>query len=128
MGQQDWAVTFSLGAVTVRQVCGSVDVLMGQVDEVMYTVKRHGKDNRVLALLPATTGRGAASKYEPSQTRAPAEPAALLGVHHAFAASLSGGGFRPLCTAGIRTTPLHRDLTPPRYVRYPMNRPNSMRP
>ena len=52
MSEFHWPVTFSLGAVTFLRPTSSVDELMRRVDEVMYTVKRHGKNNVLFAEWP----------------------------------------------------------------------------
>lgn len=52
MSRQRWSVTFSLGAVTFRQPCASVDDLMCKVDEVIYQVKRRGKNGLALSVWP----------------------------------------------------------------------------
>ena len=49
-------VTFSVGALTVRHPCDSVDDLMRRVDEVMYTAKRQGKDAFLHAVWPDGSG------------------------------------------------------------------------
>jgi len=54
-------VTFSVGALTVRRPCESVDDLMRRVDEVMYAAKRQGKDAFLHAAWPDGSGAGGAA-------------------------------------------------------------------
>jgi diguanylate cyclase (GGDEF)-like protein len=45
MEQNKWNVTFSIGAITFNSFTGTADELLRQVDELMYMVKAHGKNN-----------------------------------------------------------------------------------
>lgn len=47
MASSGWPVSFSIGAVTYSKVPSTVDEVIGHADELMYLVKRGGK-NRVL--------------------------------------------------------------------------------
>ncbi len=52
MEREHWPVTFSIGVVTFRKPCASVDELVRIVDDVMYSVKRQGKANMLLTVWP----------------------------------------------------------------------------
>jgi diguanylate cyclase (GGDEF)-like protein len=45
MEQNKWNVTFSIGAITFNSFNATADELLRQVDELMYMVKAHGKNN-----------------------------------------------------------------------------------
>ena len=44
MRQKQWPITFSIGVLTCQVVPPTVDALVYRVDELMYLVKREGKD------------------------------------------------------------------------------------
>lgn len=46
MVDREWAVTFSIGAVTFNSVLGTCDDVVREADQMMYRVKMHGK-NRI---------------------------------------------------------------------------------
>jgi len=43
-----WPVTFSLGAATFQRPAGTTSEIISYVDELMYRIKREGKDNYIL--------------------------------------------------------------------------------
>ncbi|WP_416305995.1 diguanylate cyclase [Neptunicella sp. SCSIO 80796] len=45
MQQKGWPVTFSIGVLTCNEVPESSDKMVKMVDELMYSVKRHGKND-----------------------------------------------------------------------------------
>lgn len=45
MEQHGWPVTVSIGAVTVERPTGPVQALLTTASQLMYIVKRHGKNN-----------------------------------------------------------------------------------
>jgi diguanylate cyclase (GGDEF)-like protein len=47
MKRSNWPITFSIGAVTFLKAPHNVRELVSHADEMMYKVKRHGK-NRIL--------------------------------------------------------------------------------
>ncbi|HEU19794.1 MAG TPA: diguanylate cyclase [Deltaproteobacteria bacterium] len=44
MRQRQWPITFSIGVVTCRAVPPTVDAVVHMADELMYSIKRDGKD------------------------------------------------------------------------------------
>ncbi len=44
MLQRDWPVTFSIGVLTCLSMPSTIDDLMKRVDDLMYSAKKHGKD------------------------------------------------------------------------------------
>ena len=44
MRKRQWPITFSMGVVTCRQTPPSVDALVHMADELMYSIKRDGKN------------------------------------------------------------------------------------
>jgi len=53
MQANDWPVTFSIGAVTFSGVHGSSRDMVKRVDDLMYEVKKSGKNNIRLLDWPA---------------------------------------------------------------------------
>ena len=53
MSENGWAVTFSIGALTLNVPQLSVDEMLGRADQLMYTVKNSGKNNIQYAIHPA---------------------------------------------------------------------------
>jgi diguanylate cyclase (GGDEF)-like protein len=52
MSENGWAVTFSIGALTLNVPQLSVDEMLGRADQLMYTVKNNGKNNIQYAIHP----------------------------------------------------------------------------
>jgi diguanylate cyclase (GGDEF)-like protein len=52
MLQKDWPVTLSIGALTCLMPPASIDDLMRQVDDLMYSAKKQGKDKVEFAVYP----------------------------------------------------------------------------
>ena len=52
MQERDWPVTFSIGAVTFTTVMGSSRDMIKQVDDLMYKVKKSGKNNILQIVWP----------------------------------------------------------------------------
>jgi diguanylate cyclase (GGDEF)-like protein len=52
MTERGWPVTFSIGAVTFLQPSREVDTMVRQADELMYRVKRGGKDRLLHETVP----------------------------------------------------------------------------
>jgi diguanylate cyclase (GGDEF)-like protein len=44
LARQGWSLTISVGVLTCEEMPASVERLIGQVDSLMYAVKRSGKD------------------------------------------------------------------------------------
>lgn len=45
MKSNNWLVTLSMGAITYHLALSQIDVMVKQVDELMYSVKKEGKNN-----------------------------------------------------------------------------------
>lgn len=52
MNEHGWPVTFSMGLVTYTQAPASVEAMVHQADELMYEVKKSGK-NKIVAIVAA---------------------------------------------------------------------------
>jgi len=50
--REGWPVTFSAGLITWVEPPASVDEMLRAADELMYTAKRHGKNNVRHAVSP----------------------------------------------------------------------------
>ncbi|MFH1368802.1 MAG: GGDEF domain-containing protein [Elusimicrobiota bacterium] len=56
MDDNGWPVTISIGAITYRVIPSSIDNMIKKADELMYSVKREGKNSIKHTHWPAQTG------------------------------------------------------------------------
>ncbi len=68
MKENDWPVTFSIGAVTFNRPPESVDEMVRQADDLMYSAKNAGR-NRVLHAVAGQSGVTAQEPGAPSMRR-----------------------------------------------------------
>ena len=54
MNKHNWPVTFSIGTVTCHDIPKSVDELIKQADNLMYSVKNHGKNSIEFSIYRST--------------------------------------------------------------------------
>ena len=52
MRKNDWPVTFSIGVLTCTEMPGTVGELIKMADDLMYSVKKNGRNNVSYSIYP----------------------------------------------------------------------------